>query len=228
MLHYKSDRLIRRNSYLAKGMLFSGMGILILSFVLSLVQRENIVQVVILAIVGLMLSQIGMPLYNRWARRPRMDEILDAALKGLDNRFALVHYALGTNHALISPAGIFALVPRFEEGKITYSDGNWWKKVEKPGFLRRSGNRVIKNIAKDAVGEIRDLKRALERNFSEQADVNVGAVLLFLHKDADVNAEDAPHVSVHIKKVKNVARKLPKGKSFDVDEIALIADILKL
>ncbi|NIS81513.1 MAG: hypothetical protein GTO14_15220 [Anaerolineales bacterium] len=228
MRHFKSDRLISRNSGLAKGMLYTGLGVLVVSLVFSLVQRENVTQPVILAIIGLMLSQIGMPLYNRWARRPRMDEIFDAALKGLDNRYALFHYALGTNHALVGPAGIFALIPRIEEGEISFSEGKWWRQVENPGFLRRAGKKEIKNIAKEAAGEMRALERTLKRIFPDQRETYLDAIVVFLHKDADVKVVDSPIVSTHIKKIKNVVRRLPKGKSFDVDEIEHIADILKL
>lgn len=224
MRQYHNERLIKRNAALSKMLLYAGLGLLIVAFILSITQRENIVQPIVLALVGMLLSQVGMPIYNQWGRTPRMDEILDAAFKGLDNRYALFHYVLGTRHALVTPAGVYALLPRAEAGEITYSEGKWWKEEQRSGLLRRSGKRAIRNIDREAAREIGNLNSALGKVFPQNKDIDISVILIFLNVNADVKIDAAPWTAVHIKKVKAEVRKLQKQRSLDASEIDRVID----
>lgn len=226
MRTYMNERLVQRNGVASKVILFTGMAALIASFIFSLARPENVTQLLILALMGTFLSQVGMALYNRWGRRPRIDEVLDFTLKGLDNRFAIFHYTLGANHTLICPAGIITLIPRTDEGQIDYEDGKWWQEKKGRGLFRRSGRRVIGRIEENALASKNALARKLTRLLPQHSQISIFPILVFLHETAFVKAEGAAVLGVHAKKLKTALRRLPKGKSIDSDEIELLADSL--
>jgi 5-bromo-4-chloroindolyl phosphate hydrolysis protein len=108
---YANDRTLNFKAKLGKILAFGGVGIVIFIFILSF--QEGILTNILLvvAVIGMLVFQYGYFLNNRWGKHPRIDEVFDQALKGFDSRYSIFHYELGTNHVLIGPGGIFALVP---------------------------------------------------------------------------------------------------------------------
>lgn len=170
-----------------------------------------------LFIVGILASQIGLPMRNRWDRQPRMDEILDDALKGLDRRFAIFHYSLGARHVLICPGGVFALIPRVDDGTIEYIDGQWMRTTEKGGLLRRAGTRTIRGLEREAASETDRARSHLNLPFS------IRPYVVFLHGAAEVDIQEAPVLASHLKKLKTSLRKLPKAETLSEKQIAELA-----
>src|SRR5690348_5371239 len=56
---------------------------------------------------GFILFQIGTYFMNRFGRRPRPDEAINASLKGLTKDYTLYHYLTPVSHLLVGPAGIW-------------------------------------------------------------------------------------------------------------------------
>jgi hypothetical protein len=168
-------------------------------------------------------SQLGIPMRNRWDRHPRIDELLDRALKGLDSRFAIFHYSLGASHVVICPAGIFALLPRFEEGEVEYRDGRWERTVPKRGRLRRGGIRRIDGLDRQAAAEVERLQRRLVRKLGLAQIPPVDSLVVFLHTAAEIRSDGAPTRAVHLKKLKDSLRRLPKGQTLSESQLALLA-----
>jgi hypothetical protein len=163
----------------------------------------------------------GILLKNRWGRRPRIDQILDHSLKGLDSKFTLFHYELGANHVLISPSGIFALVPAIHDGQITYEEDKWWQiRKTRRGESKRKQNKLIN----DTNLEVQALQRTLKRKLPQIGEAEVKPILVFLHPDAVVKAEQAPIYASHVKKLKPFLRKLGKGSTLDEEQIEILAE----
>jgi hypothetical protein len=80
----KNDRLINRNSRIGQIASIAGLIVLGGGLFISFTRPEMFSISLIALLVGFGLSQIGIYFANRWGRHPRPDEILDAALKGLD------------------------------------------------------------------------------------------------------------------------------------------------
>jgi hypothetical protein len=211
---------------MSKVLVIVGLGSMVVAFIISLLRSLYINQVLIVALFGTVVSQIGMALYNRWGRRPRMDEVLDYVLKGLDDRYAIFHYSLGAAHALICPAGAFALIPYFEEGDITYSEGKWWVHSSKGGFLRRSRRKQLKSIDNDARTAEEAIQKALRSAVPGDSQKSISSIRVFMKDDAQVKAEDAPYLTTHLKKLKNTVRRLQKGKSYTKEELDSLAQVL--
>ena len=223
MRQYLDHRKVKLYNNLSKGMIIIGLFLLIISLVLSFTRPEVMSQLLITVMVGTLISQAGLALFNNWGKQPRIDQILDGALKGFDNRYAIFHYKLGTNHALICPAGVYALIPRQDEGEITYAEENWWEQVQKRSLLRRSGRKRLNRIEDHAKAQAQMLQQSIQKALPEITDIPASSILVFISSEAMVNVDHAPVLTVHIKKLKSLVRRLPKMKSLDAVEIERLA-----
>ena len=225
MIRYANERAISRNAKLGRILTFGGMGILVLGLILSVAYPAQVNGVLGIALVGVLSSQFGMVFYNRWSRRPRMDEVLDDSVKGLDGRYALFHYTLSSPHVLASPAGVYALVPRMDEGEVTWEGGTW--------SLTRSGRgsaktRLLRGIEVAAQTEADAAASALHKRLPEHTLPKVMPMLVFLNPKATVHAKGAPLLAVHAKKLKETLRQLPKGGSLSEGQLKELASHLGL
>lgn len=219
MQRFANDKAIKRRAKIGTFLTFTGFGLLILSLILSF--RSETISTFSLgsALAGALISQVGVTLSNRWGRRPRVDEVIDGALKGLDSRFALFHYSLGSNHVLVTPTTIYTLVPCDQEGEITFKDGKWWQTVV---GKRRTRVKALKHLGKDAQYEVQSTIKKIERLRREEDGLEVMPLLVFLHPQAKLVAENGEPEAVHYKKLKSYLRKFSsRGQpSPIVDELA--------
>lgn len=222
MRQYIDLKMIKRWASLSKVLIFLGLGLLIGAFIMTFREPQLSNQFLIMSIIGVACSQAGLALNNRWGAKPRIDEIIDEALKGLDNRYGIYHYKLGTRHALLSPAGAFALVPRFEDGEITYEGENWFSRRTKRRLLRRAGKSSFGGVQKNAEAEAQAMQRALQRALSDDLEISVQPILVFINNDTYVKINEAPLHAVHAKKLKSLIRRLPKAKSLTAEELELL------
>jgi hypothetical protein len=164
---------------------------------------------------GFLLSQVGIYYMNRFGRRPRPDESLDTALKGLEDSYTIYHYRTPTPHLLVGPAGIWVLLTRHQKGNVTYNGKRYIQKGGgfMQGYLRLFGQEGVGRP--DA--EIEADKKAIERFLSKKLpDINppeIQGALAFTDDAAVVDdMQDAPVPTVPIKKLKDVVRKSGKSK----------------
>jgi hypothetical protein len=226
MRHYINQALIRRNNLIGKILVWGGLAIVIGSVLISLQSPAVLNPYVLGGFLGVIATQIGTLLTNRWGRSPRLDEVIGNALKGMDERFVLFSYILRVDHALISPAGTFVLIPRPEDGAIGYQDGNWFQDRPKRGLLRRGGRRAITGFERQARTDSAKLERKLAKHLSDESIPDVQPVFVFFHPDANLQVTDSPFPAVHVKKLKAWLRKLPKGASLPSDQVdTLIASL---
>ena len=219
MQNFTNEKKVKRNSILANILTFSGLGILVLCLYIS--NQENVDPLIYSGLMGGLLAgllsfQIGMDMKNRWSRKPRMDEILSSAFKGLDAEYSIVHYYLGAKHVFIAPAGIFALVPVLEKGEIIYEDEKLY--AVRTG-KRRSRKRYINSATVEAQRAIKALRKKLATEFGSIEDLNIEALLIFPHPEAKLMVNDMPLKSVHAKKVKPYFRKLPRAATLSAQQV---------
>lgn len=225
MQSFTNQTRIRRYALVARVLAFGGLGLMGVAVLLSLRQPYPVELVFGLLLVGMVTSQIGLPLRNRWDREPRLDQVLDEHMKGLDKRFLLFHYYLGASHVLLCPSGVVSLVPRLEEGEIEYREGEWRRTVEKGGLLRRGGTRTIRGLERDTKDAAERAQRRLRRSVAE---VEVTPLLVFMHHAAQLDPEQLPLGATHIKKLKPTLRKLPKGQTLSPEQVEQLLDELGL
>lgn len=223
MRQFSNTKLIRRNGRFGRAMMYLGLGLTIVAAALVFRDQSFVLPALILMLIGGLFSQIGTALYNRFGREPRVDQILDASLKGLDDRYATFHYELGTDHVLITPDGIFALIPRWEKGQIRFENGKWYHQKPKGRLSLRTRKRVLRGLKKEALRELQSLEKSLSKHLKESEDLTVSALIVFIAKEAELDLAKAPVSSVHRKKLKGVIRNLERGKSISEEGIRRLA-----
>jgi hypothetical protein len=223
-----NESLVRRNARI--GQVTSIVGLLVLAggMYISFTQAQLFGLSLAALLVGFALSQIGIYFGNRWSRRPRPDEILNQALKGLDDRYALYHYSTSASHLLVGPAGVWVLLPRHQRGTFTYEEakGRWRQK---------GGNLYLKVFAQEGLGrpdleidsEINAAQGYLGKILPEDEVPEVQAALIFTNDRAEVDADNAPSPTLHVKKLKDLIRKTAKSKPISMDTVKEIQEEIK-
>ena len=229
MIIVRNHKLIKRNRLIGSVSGILAIAVLGLGMYISFKYQERISYSLIALVVGLALSQFGMYYTNRFGRSPRPDQELDAALKGLDDSYALYHYQSPVDHLLVGPAGVWVLLPFLNKGKFIYNESKQrWQKI--------GGNLYLRFFAQDNLGrpdkDIEKGLKALRKDFSHipgfQAP-EIKAALIFTEEKAKVDADNAPHPTLHALQLKKLIRKEAKGEhSLPTSAVKTIQDHLGL
>ncbi len=222
-----NEKLIKRNSAIGKYSGFISLAILGGGLYISF-QKPDLVWLSMTALIlGFIISQTSMYYVNRWGRSPRPDEALNAALKGLDDRYTLYHYTTPTPHLLVGPAGVWVLLPYYHTGTIIYDQ-------EKERWRRKGGNLYLRFFAQDTIGrpskditfETEAVKKSLSKIPAFEAPP-INAALIFTSESAKVEAENAPAPTMHALQLKKFIRKLAKSsESLSMVDVQTIQDSL--
>lgn len=224
----KNEKMIKRNSRIGQFASLGGLLILGAGMYISFAKPEMISTAWTALLVGFIISQIGLYFGNRWGKSPRPDELLDAALKGLDDRFAIYHYKTPASHLLIGPAGIWLLFPKHQRGKITYEKNRWKQRgggfVQ--GYLRLFGQEGLGRPDLEIAGEFDGLKRYFAKKQPDLDLPELQAALVFTSDSAEIDIEDAPYPSIPAKKLKDIVRKTQKETGLTPTRLQQILEIL--
>jgi hypothetical protein len=219
---YIDEKAIDRKAKIGKSLSFTGLGIMIVSLVFASREPDHINTIFILAMIGLFSSQIGIGMVNRWTRRPRVDEILTASVKGMDSNYHLFHYMLGADHVLITPGGVHPLIPALEDGRIIHEkDGKWFSLKKRGKKLRK---RKIKDLSALIQRETASAEKKLKAILTEPDSLKLIPIVVFLHNNAELNVDDAPVHCVHQKKIKPFLRKLPREVTLAEEDLTLLIE----
>ena len=225
----RNDKLIKRNSLIARITMFSGLLVLAAGLFISFGKAELFWLSTVALVIGFILSQVGIYFANRWGRSPRPDEILDLALKGLDSKFSLYHYKSPASHLLVCPSGIWVLLPRPQKGTISYAKNRW---------QHRGGSLYLKLFAQEGLGrpdievkdEIRRVQEFLTRELEGVSIPEVRAALVFTNPNVNIEIpedETPPAETVQASKLKDLVRKNAKEKGLSSTTTQLINNALQ-
>ena len=226
----RNDPLIRRNARIAQITTIAGLVVLMGGIYISLGNPQMMGLSWAALMLGFILSQLGIYFSNRWGRHPRPDELLDTALKGLDKRHTLFHYKTPVSHLLLGPSGLWVLMPYYQRGVITCSQGR----------LRQSGNlflTFLKLFAQEGIGRpdlevagaVDSLRNYLGKRLEESDIPPIQTALVFTHPKVviDIPEEESPPApAVLLKELKGLVRKEAKSKSLTPEKVKLIEDAL--
>lgn len=227
----RNEKLIKRNSKIAQFTMLGGLVVLGGGMFISFRYPEQVGISLGALLLGFLLSQVGIYFSNRWGRRPRPDELLDQALKGIENKYVLYHYSSPVQHLLVGPSGIWILMPYYQRGTITYKKGRW---VQKGGNLALA---YLKLFAQESLGrpdmellsEMDSLRNFLSKKLPDGAVPQIQAALVFFNPKATIDIpedETPPAETVLIGKLKDLVRKPGKGKSLPAETVRLVQDAL--
>lgn len=223
MQEFIHEKKIKRRGNLGKYAMIGGMLLLVVGFVISLRRDTETVPMLIgLAAAGTIVTQAGSVYFAKYGQNPRPDEVLTDSFKGLSNSHALFHYTLNTDHALLGPSGATAILAYQINGRVTYSNGNFYYQREK-GLFGRPRKKKIRNVEKTAEREVRELNKVLNWAFPDRDDIDAQPLVVFVNDDVVVDIDEAPIAAVHAKKAKNAFKRLPRRSGFSTEEIASLA-----
>lgn len=222
-----NQKIIRNRSKIAQFATLGSLVLVVLGLFLTF-QNDMFLIASLAVIIGFLLMQIGVFMGNRWGSKIRPDKAINAALKGLDNRYTLYNYMTSVPHLLIGPAGIFQIITYHQPGTITYNEGKGrWK--------QKGGNAYLKVFAQDGLGRpdldieafTSDLNKYFGKVASElQKEINLEPVLLFLNEKAVVDANNSPVPTMKPDKLKDYIRKRAKNAPADMEIIEKLAEVL--
>lgn len=211
--------------------LYTSMGSLILLFAavgltLAAGNRPELTTIGFIAmILGLVLSQVGVFFANRWGKSPRVDERITQGLKGLDDRYALYHFATPVPHLLTGPSGVWAIAPMYQAGTITYQKNRYIQRGVRL-FSRVIGQEGLSRPDLEAKGYASDMEKFLKKSFPQEDLPPVRPLILFTNPKAIVQVQDAPIPTLHIDKLKDFIRRRAKEQPVDIEQIYQLQDLL--
>lgn len=227
----RNDSLIKRNARIAQFTMLAGLAVLAGGMYVSFQQPDNVGLSLGALALGFIFSQVGIYYLNRWGRKPRPDEQIDKALKGLDRKFTLFHYASPASHLLLGPTGLWILLPFYQRGTITFTKGRW----------RQTGGGIfyqyLKLFAQEGLGrpdlevenEIRAVTESLKKKLPGEDLPAMQVVLVFTNPSAEIEIpsdETPPAEAVRLADLKKLVSKPVKGKTLSAEKIAAIKDAL--
>jgi len=223
-----NEKLIKRNATIGQVTSLSSLVILGIGMYLSFKDVAYFNISIGALLVGFILSQVGIYFGNRWGRSPRPDELLDQGLKGLPNGYTIYHYSSPVPNLLVGPAGIWLLLPFHQKGTITYNGKKW--KSKSGGFTQSYmslfGQENISRPDLDAGAFAEKLKKVLIKEMPEATIPPILAALVFTSNAAEVQADDAPVPTMHLKKLKPFIRKMAKEAPITAQEIKAVNEAL--
>ncbi len=227
----RNDPLIKRNARIGQVTMFVALAVLAGGMFVSFQYPEQANWSFLALLLGFVLSQVGIYYSNRYSRKPRPDELIDQALKGMDKKYALYHYLTPATHLLVGPSGLWVLLPYYQRGTITFSKGRW--RQQGGGLLYQ----YLKLFAQEGLGrpdmdvanQTNALKSYLQKRLPEESLPEIQAALVFTNPKAQIaipEDETPPAETVLLKDLKELIRKSGKSKTISQDKVKLIQDAL--
>ena len=231
MIIETNEPLIKRNTRIAQVASLAGLAVLAGGMVIAFTRAELITLSFVALLIGFVLSQIGIYFTNRWGRKPRPDEALNQALKGLDKKYALYHYLTPASHLLVGPAGVWVLIMRPQRGTITFSKGRWRQKGGGllQGYLRIFAQEGIGRPDLEIANEVEAIHNSLGKHLTEAEIPPIDAAVIFSHPNVDIQIEDTEEPlapTLYLGKAKNFIRKAAKDKPISMDKVQEIQNMI--
>jgi len=227
----RNDKLIRRNARIGGIATLGGLALLVGGMIFTFTIRDptKIGFSWLLLIAGFILSQLGVYFGARFGRSPRPDEVIDKALKGLDERYSIFHYTTVVSHLLVGPAGAWIFLPRHQGGKVTYAKGRW--RQSKSGCLQA----YMRIFAQEGIGrpdldlplEVNSLQKYFQKKHAEIEIPPIQAAVVFTNESVELDVADAPIPSLPAKELKEFIRKKAKDTPFSMTKVKEVVSALE-
>ncbi len=211
-----NERLIASRGRLGKIASLTGLAILLAGFGFSFFPQYFYVSILCL-LLGLIASNIGTYNLNRWVKRPRNDEVIARALKGLDDRFWLFSYILPAEHVVLGPTGLFVIKAKSHDGEILCEGSRWRRKFRWSYLLRIFYEEGLGNPTAEVAWEAERLRKFLAKKLPEDAQVEIKEVILFTNPSVRLELRSPITPVLTAKTLKNHIRQ--KGTEFLPSEL---------
>jgi nuclease-like protein len=206
-----NNKLIERQSKIARYTTFAGLGVLLVSLISSFVSIENILFAYLALFVGLALAYIGSTLANKWLREPRADNALAKALKGFDNKHHLYNYFLPASHVLTTPNGLLVFRVKPHEGEISFQAGKWKRARKFSRIFGGMGQEPLGDPVAELEAEMERMRVFLSGRLDDSNVIPIGGYVVFSDPHASLAIENAAMPVVRAEQLKETLRKRKRG-----------------
>jgi hypothetical protein len=176
---------------------------------------------------GTIIFHLGMQQVGKWNRAQRNDVILDALLKDLGERYALIHYPrIGkrtVEHALVHPGGVLAITARDLPGGVAYRDGRWRKVGQGISRFFGMGGAFLGNPTADTAADIGALNQVLAH---EQLSVDTDGVVAFLNPRVKLDVAEPDFPVTNAEGLKPYIASLPADAGLQATDRQRVVEVL--
>lgn len=195
------------------------------SFVLTFYQNN-----ILLSYVGLILGFLtfngGMQQVARWSRKPRTDQVLDALLSKLNDRYAIVHYPAlpgrRPDHVVVTPTGTIVVTPRELGGSVSL-DGSRWRRGSALRQIFNLGGPQLGNPTIDNNQQVASVEAFLEE---KELATDVQGVIVFIHPDIEIEMREPESTVLHITELYDYIRNQGTGTTVPSQDRAKVVNAL--
>ena len=208
MIVLRDEKRIHRLGRLAQVLSMAGLAVLVGGLLLIFFSDSPSVFLfqLLALVIGYGFSQVGLHYAHRYLRRPRMDQKLDEAVGAVARRDGrLYHYLLPASHVLLLPSGVFVLVAKFQNGRIT-AEGDTWRQTGL-GMRRFFGRENLGNPSREAEAQVAKMKAYIAANAAAAAEAPVWPVIVFTAEKIDsLEIKESRIPAVHASKLSKLLR----------------------
>jgi hypothetical protein len=224
----ENTKLIERNKKISKYSSYGALVLLGLGFYFTMKNDTvSMIYSLVALLLGLVVWQVSMFFTSRWGAKVNPHELITNALKGLDDKYTLYHYATPVSHLLTSNSGIWILLPVLASGKISYLNGKW---------VQKGSSFFLKIFSMDGIGrpdaegdmETKDLLKAFTKHNIQIDPELIKPMALFFNKKATLDLKEAPITCLPADKAKDYLRKLPKTSPLTNAQLDSLKPIIKI
>lgn len=201
---------LRRRAALSHAASLGGLLVLLGSVAISLWRPQLQTIPAIMLFGGGTLALVGIYFANRWVKKPRPEDVIDGALKGLGAQFVIYHYLLPCDHVLLTPNGPVVIETVNLEGKFEYKDAKWRQKITAGRAMRFFVEEKFGDPTTRARAGANLIQERLAAQLPDDARFSVEAVVLFTNPLAEVRAQNPP---APVCQPSKLSARLPKGSS---------------
>jgi hypothetical protein len=214
-----NQQLVRNRVRLGLGFHLAALAVFAIGLVISL-QIDLTRDIPYLAwgaiVAGLLLYTVGQTQMRRFGPKNRQDEVLGKAIRGLDERYKLYAFLSSSlpDYMLVSPGGVYVLIPRADTGEITVRQDVWTRPTSR---LRRLFGSGISSPNSDAAKQLERLRGLLDE--SGLQDVPSGAVIVFTNDQVRLRDEGCSYPIARLASLEDTLRRLVgKGQNVALNQ----------
>jgi len=210
MTTYTNHKLVSKKATMAKRVSLVGLGVLLVGLAITLPglfnpvgQNEWYLRSSYFALIlGTIISTIAMRYTEKWFIKPRNDQRLDKAARGLDHRYRLINYYTPAEHVLLTPTGLYVLSVKDETGLIRFDGKRWLQPFSLIRLWRDLRHGGLGQPTLEANAEIEKLQKWLKPN-GEGADAPIARLIVFSKPEAELDIASGHDYIMPIKNLKS-------------------------
>ncbi len=183
---YVNEKKVRFRSRVGSTASLIGLIVLVAGMIITLRIRPDTpdypfwISVALAALViGFFAAQIGNYNIRHFARKPRMDQVLDQSLKGFDDKYEMYHWLLPADHVLLGPAGLYVFVLRDTRDPVNATGARWRQPFSLRRLLGLFGQEGLGDPVGEAMAEAERLQEWLQKVVPD-VDVEVQPLVFFV------------------------------------------------